>query len=181
MVIPTDYIPFLQQNLFSLLDKGAIEHVPRKSVRLLQIILFSTQEGQGSVSDFRSATLNHTLRMYRFKMLTLKLIVSQITSEDWFAKDAYVHIEIQPEHGKFLRFAFGGKAYKHCVSPFGSALFSTQLYRQLAHFSPFKRADNEMSCLPIYRGLIFLTLSNIETPYNSWLCPLTLPSKMLCN
>lgn len=47
---------------------------------------------------------------YRFKMLTLKLIVSQILTKDWFVmiylKDAYFHIEILPEHRKFLIFAF---------------------------------------------------------------------------
>ena len=59
-------------------------------------------------------------------MLTLKMIVSQIQLEDWFVtidlKDAYFHIEILPQHRKFLRFAFGGKAYQYRVLPFGLAL-----------------------------------------------------------
>lgn len=44
--------------------------------------------------------LNCFLWIYRFKMLTLKLIVSHIQSKDWFVtidlKDAYFHIEILP-------------------------------------------------------------------------------------
>lgn len=45
--------------------------------------------------------LNRTLQTYRFK--------------DWFVtidlKDAFFGIEILPEHRKFPRFAFRGKAY----------------------------------------------------------------------
>lgn len=37
-------------------------------------------------------------------------------------KDASFHIGIRPEHWKFLRFAFRGKAYQYCVLPFGLAL-----------------------------------------------------------
>ncbi len=52
--------------------------------------------------------------------------MSQIRSEDWFVtidlKDAYFHISILPYHRKFLRFAFGGKAYQYRVLPFGLAL-----------------------------------------------------------
>ncbi len=50
----------------------------------------------------------------------------QIRSEDWFVridlKDAYFHISILPYHRKFLRFAFGGRAYQFSVLPFGLAL-----------------------------------------------------------
>ncbi len=46
--------------------------------------------------------------------------------EDWFLtidlKDAYFHIFILPQHRKFLRFAFRGKAYQYRVLPFGLAL-----------------------------------------------------------
>ncbi len=37
-------------------------------------------------------------------------------------KDAYFHISILPCHRRFLRFAFGGKAYQYRVLPFGLAL-----------------------------------------------------------
>ncbi len=61
-----------------------------------------------------------------FKMLTVKQVVSQIRSEDWFVtidiKDAYSHVSILPSHRKFLRFAFRGKAYQYRVLPFGLAL-----------------------------------------------------------
>ncbi len=59
-------------------------------------------------------------------MLTLRQVVSQIRSEDWFVridpKDAYFHISILPTHREFLSFAFGGEAYQYRVLPFGLAL-----------------------------------------------------------
>ncbi|KAI2645059.1 Retrovirus-related Pol polyprotein from transposon 17.6 [Labeo rohita] len=46
-------------------------------------------------------------------------VVSQIRSEDWFVtvdlKDTYFHVSILPQHMKFLRFAFTGKAYQYRV------------------------------------------------------------------
>ncbi len=62
----------------------------------------------------------------KFKMLTLRQIVPQIRSEDWFVtidlKVAYFHISILPCHGSFLRFTFGGKTFQYRVLPFGLAL-----------------------------------------------------------
>ncbi len=61
-----------------------------------------------------------------FKNFNLRQIMPQIRSEDWFVmidlKDAYFHISILPCHRRFLRFAFGGKAYQFWVLPFGLAL-----------------------------------------------------------
>lgn len=66
---------------------------------------------------FFFVVLNRALRTFRFKMLTLKLIVTQIKWVDWFVtidlKDAYFHISILPHHWKFLRFAFGGDDYQY--------------------------------------------------------------------
>ncbi len=59
-------------------------------------------------------------------MLTIKTIMSQIQEGDWFVtidlKDAYFHIQVVQRHRRFLRFAFGGKAYQYKVLPFGLAL-----------------------------------------------------------
>ncbi len=70
--------------------------------------------------------LNRSIMHLKFKMLTVKQVVSQIRSEDWFVtidlKDAYFHVSILPSHRKFLRFAFRGKAYQYWVLPFGLAL-----------------------------------------------------------
>ncbi len=61
--------------------------------------------------------LNRSVMRLKFKMLTIKQVVSQIRSEDWFMtidlKDSYFHISILPQHWKSLRFAFRGKAYQY--------------------------------------------------------------------
>ncbi|KAK3570325.1 hypothetical protein QTP86_017161 [Hemibagrus guttatus] len=65
-----------------------------------------TYETEKKVPVLDLRDLNSSLRKFRFKVLTTKLIASQIRSEDWFVmidlKDAYFHIGIQPEHRKFL-------------------------------------------------------------------------------
>ncbi len=70
--------------------------------------------------------LNRSVMRLKFKMLTIKQVVSQIRSEDWFLKIdlkyAYFHMSILSQHRKFLRFAFRGKAYQYWVLPFGLAL-----------------------------------------------------------
>ncbi len=54
-------------------------------------------------------------------MLTIKTIMSQVQEGDWFVtidlKDAYFHIQVIRRHRRFLRFAFGGKAYQYKVLP----------------------------------------------------------------
>ncbi len=59
-------------------------------------------------------------------MLTMRTIMSQVQEGDWFVtidlKDAYFHIQVVLRHRRFLRFAFGGKAYQYKVLPFGLAL-----------------------------------------------------------
>ncbi len=61
--------------------------------------------------------LNRSVMRLKFKMLTIKQVVSQIRSEDWFVtidlKDAYFHISILPQHRKFLRVALRGKSYQY--------------------------------------------------------------------
>ncbi len=80
--------------------------------------------GLRPILDLR--VLNVSVMQLKFKMLTLRQIVPQIRSEDWFVtielKDAYFHISILLCHRRFLRFTFGGKAFQYRVLPFGLAL-----------------------------------------------------------
>ncbi len=126
--VKLERVHLLTQELQALLDKGAIEHVPlpdRESGYYNRYFLFPKKDGGlRPILDLRG--LNRYLRSYKFKMLTIKMIVSQIQSGDWFVtidlKDAYFHVEILPQHRKFLRFAFGGEAYQYRVLPFDLAL-----------------------------------------------------------
>ncbi|XP_042583419.1 uncharacterized protein LOC109076134 [Cyprinus carpio] len=124
-VLPTTVCPgeasILSQEIVSLLEKGAVEEVPPT-----QIVLLCPKKDGGLCPILDLRCLNLALRVSKFKMLTVKSILTQIQSEDWFVtivlKDAYFHIQIVKRHRKFLRFAFEGKAYQFCALPFGLAL-----------------------------------------------------------
>ncbi len=118
----------LQQELSSLLHKGAIEEVPQLDVErgfFSRYFLVPKRDGGlRPILDLRR--LNFSLYKGKFKMLTIKTIMSQVQEGDWFVtidlKDAYFHIQVVQRHRRFVRFAFGGKAYQYKVLPFGLAL-----------------------------------------------------------
>ncbi len=118
----------MEQEVKALLRKEAIEvvhpHERESGFYSRYFIVPKKDGGLRPIIDLRQ--LNHSVSQLKFKMLTLRQVVSQIRSEDWFVtidlKDAYFHVSILPCHRKFLRFAFGGKAYQYRVLPFGLAL-----------------------------------------------------------
>ena len=115
----------MEQEVKALLEKEAIEVVPpqdRESGFYSRYFIVPKKDGGlRPIIDLR--VLNRSVMRLKFKMLTIKHVVAQIRSEDWFVtidlKDAYFHISILPQHRKFLRFAFGGEAYQYRVLPFG--------------------------------------------------------------
>ncbi|MCI4395880.1 hypothetical protein PGIGA_G00197280 [Pangasianodon gigas] len=118
----------MEQEVNTLLRKEAIEVVPphdRESGFYSRYFIVPKKGGGlRPILDLRH--LNRSVARLKFKILTIKQVVSQISSEDWFVmidlKDAYFHISILPQHRKFLRFAFGGEAYQYRVLPFGLAI-----------------------------------------------------------
>ncbi|XP_073720453.1 uncharacterized protein [Misgurnus anguillicaudatus] len=118
----------MEQEVETLLCKEAIECVPphnRESGYYSRYFIVPKKDGGlRPILDLRH--LNRSVAKLKFKMLTIKQIVTQIRSEDWFVtidlKDAYFHISILPQHRRFLRFAFGGVAYQYRVLPFGLSL-----------------------------------------------------------
>ncbi len=114
----------MEQEVKALLEKGAIEYAPhsnRETGFYSQYVIVPKKDGGlRPILDLR--VLNDSVRQLKFKMLTLRQIVPQIRSEDWFVtidlKDVYFHIFILPCHRRFLRFTFGGKAYQYRVLPF---------------------------------------------------------------
>ncbi len=131
-ILPTTVRPgqaaVLRQEIVSLLEKEAIEELPPTQMESgFYSWYFAVPKKVGvlrPILDLR--LLNLALRVSKFKMLTVKSILSQIQPRDWFVttdlKDAYFHIQIVKRHRKFLRFAFEGKAYQYFVLPFGLAL-----------------------------------------------------------
>ncbi len=118
----------LRSEVMTLLEKGAIEMVPpalSESGFYSRYFLVPKKDGGlRPILDLRR--LNHALMRQPFRMITLKQILSQIRTGDWFCsldlKDAYFHIQIAPHHRRFLRFAFEGVAYQYTVLPFGLSL-----------------------------------------------------------
>ncbi len=118
----------LRSEVMTLLEKGAIEMVPpalSESGFYSRYFLVPKKDGGlRPILDLRR--LNHALMRRPFRMITLKQILSQIRTGDWFCsldlKDAYFHIQIAPHHRRFLRFAFKGVAYQYTVLPFGLSL-----------------------------------------------------------
>ncbi len=115
----------LRSEVMHLLTKGAIEMVPpaqSESDFYSRYFLIPKKDGGlRPILDLRH--LNRTLMKRSFRMITLKQILSQIRTEDWFfsldLKDAYFHIQIVHHH---RRFAFEGVAYQYTVLPFGLSL-----------------------------------------------------------
>ncbi|KAI2644245.1 Transposon Ty3-I Gag-Pol polyprotein [Labeo rohita] len=118
----------MEQEVETLLRKEAIEVVPphdRESRFYSRYFTVPKKDGGlRPIIDFRH--LNRSVMKLKFKMLTVKQVMSQIRSEDWFVtidlKDALFHVSVLPQHRKFLRFAFRGEAYQYRVLPFGLAL-----------------------------------------------------------
>ncbi|KAK9959588.1 hypothetical protein ABG768_009702 [Culter alburnus] len=131
-VLPTVVTPeqslVMEQEVMTLLRKGAIERVPPPSklsgFYSRYFIVPKKDGGLRPIIDL--CVLNRSIQKLKFKMLTLRQIIPQIRSEDWFVaidlKDAYFHVSIHPSHRKFLRFAFGGEAYQYRVLLFGLSL-----------------------------------------------------------
>ncbi len=131
-VLSTEVAPqqvlVMEQEVKALLEKGTIEYVPhsnRETGFYSRYFIFPKKDaGLHPILDLR--VLNDSFMQLKFKMLTLRQIVPQIRSEDLFVmidlKDAYFHISILPCQRRFLRFAFGGKAYQYRVLPFCLAL-----------------------------------------------------------
>lgn len=73
-----------------------------QSIQVLQPVLHSSKEGWGLQPILDLRNLNHSLRRFTFKILTIPLIVSGIKSEGWFItidlKNSYFHNSILPQH-----------------------------------------------------------------------------------
>ncbi len=97
----------LRQELSSLLQKGAIEEVPQSDIErgfFSRYFLVPKRDGGlRPILDLRH--LNFSLYKGKFKMLTMKTIMSQVQEGDWFVtidlKDAYFHIQVVQRHRRF--------------------------------------------------------------------------------
>ncbi len=144
----------LRSEVMTLLEKGAIEMVPpalsESGFTAVTFLIPRNDGGLRPILDLRR--LNHALMRRPFRMITLKQILSQIRTGDWFCsldlKDAYFHIQIAPHHRRFLRFAFEGVAYQYTVLPFGLSLPPVLLRSAWKCSFPSETDGNPHSQLP---------------------------------
>ncbi len=108
----------MKQKVDTLLRKEAIKVIPprdREAGFYSHYFIVMKNGGLSPIRDLK--LLRRSVMRLKYMMLTINQVVSQIKSEYWFVtidlKDAYFLISILPQHRKFLRFAFRGKAYQY--------------------------------------------------------------------
>lgn len=120
-----DHLLLLQEEVLTLLQKGAIEVVPEQERGLgcySRYFLIPKKDGRLlPILDLR--ILNWYLKQEKFKMLTLAQVLLALQEEDWMVsidlQDAYFHIPILKSHRKYLRFMVGSQHYQFAVLPVG--------------------------------------------------------------
>ncbi|CAM4515709.1 unnamed protein product [Leuciscus chuanchicus] len=110
-VVGPEQVLVMEQEVNTLLEKGAMEYVPPSNRETgfysRYFIVPKKDGGLRSILDLR--VLYESAMQLKFKILTLRQIVPQIRSEDWFVtidlKDAYFHPSVSlevPERTTFL-------------------------------------------------------------------------------
>lgn len=149
----------LEQEVQSLLAKGAIEriHFPERDSRFYSWYLIVPKKDGGLSPIIDLQHLNRPLRRFRFKMLAILLIVSQIKCKDWFVmidlKDAYFNISVLPQHRKFL------------ISAFGAKVTSIEFFRSALALSP----GSFIKCMDAALGPLRLEGIRVLNYINDWL------------
>lgn len=121
-MVCTEQALVAEQEVVTLVSKEATERVPPlKRVSGFYIWYFVVPWKDGGLRLLLGLCRpNHSVKTFTFKLLTLKQGVTKIRSENLFItiEDAYVYVSILPQHRKFLKFVFGGKALQYLGSSF---------------------------------------------------------------
>ena len=117
----------LQQEILSLLQKGAVEILSPPVSPGFYGRLFCVPKASGGwrpVLDL--SALNVFLQEVHFRMETPQSIRESIQPGDWAASidlsDAYFHLLVHPRDRRYLRFQWGGQTYQFRSLPFGLSL-----------------------------------------------------------
>ena len=121
----TSFDLLLEEEICTLLQKGAIQVVPSKDILdgfySRYFLVPKKDGGLRPILDLRD--LNKFLAVRKFKMVTLESIIHLLRQGDWFMvvdlKDAYFHITIHKSHRKYLRLLFNNIVYQFAALPFG--------------------------------------------------------------
>ena len=114
------------QEIHTLLEKGAIEEVPRGEEQegfYSTLFLVPKKDPTKMRPVINLKPLNRFLVKKPFKVDHLMKVCGLLRKGDWAISidltDAYFHVKIRPSHKKYLRFAANGKCYQFTCLPFG--------------------------------------------------------------
>lgn len=114
----------LLSTLTEWLEMGVIE--PSADPATLQSLLFPVPKSNGGwrwVLD--SKTLNEHLYRRRFRMETVQTVRSLLQPGDWLAsidlKDAFLHVQVNRRHRRYLAFRALGRQYRFAAMSFGTS------------------------------------------------------------
>ncbi len=111
--------------------------------------------------------LNRALRVSKFKMLTVKSILSQIQPRDWFVtidlKDAYFHIQIVKRRRKFPKVCFRGQSLPILCSPVWKATGHPNTYIVILRNAAYGRSSGPVAALGCLHFELLGQLANISS------------------
>ena len=119
--------PLLQEEIKELLQKRAAERVQDPGTPSFYSQLFLVLKKNGKLCPVIDLSLlNQDIKKQPFKMETVKSVRQLILVNDWAVSidltDAYLHIPIHPQSGKYLRFMFENQVFQFTALPFGMSL-----------------------------------------------------------
>ncbi len=146
----------MEQEIRALLEKGAIEYVPHSNRETgfysRYFIVPKKDGGLRPMLDLR--VLNESVMQLKFKMLTLRQIVSQIRSEDWFVtidlKDAYFQMSMSQEVPEVR---FWGQSIPVSGSSVRPSII-TPHFHEMRRCSPGTSSASGYSHYELYRRLV---------------------------
>ncbi len=172
-ILPTTVFPgqatLLRQEIVSLLEKGAIEELPptRKKSGFYSRYCSVPKKDGGLHPILDLHRLNRALRVSKFKMLTVKSILSQIQPRDWFVtidlKDAYFHIQIVKRRRKFPKVCFRGQSLPILCSPVWKATGHPNTYIVILRNAAYGRSSGPVAALGCPHFELLGQLANISS------------------
>ncbi len=166
--------------------KGAIEEVPQSDIEQgffsCYFLVPKRDGGLRPILDLHC--LNLSLYKGKFKMLTLKTIMSQIQGGDWFVtidlKHAYFHIQVVRWHRTFLRFTnirsfpLAPRTFNKCMNA-ALAPLRLQGIRLLNYLDDWLILANsrELVVIGISSSITYVLLASEWTPRRVFSSPLS--------
>ncbi|XP_013920590.1 PREDICTED: uncharacterized protein LOC106547849 [Thamnophis sirtalis] len=136
----------MDTEIHHLISINAIEQVPKGQEGLgFYAILFLVPKnsvGWRAILDLKR--LNWYIKYQRFKMQSLKSILSSIRQGDLMTsvdiKEAYLHVPIHPAHRRFLRLHFAGRHFQYQALPFSPSSVPRTFTKLLAEVAASLRS-----------------------------------------